>query len=238
MNQEYVYGRNPVIEVLNSSKVDKLYIQNANDSGSMRKIFAIAKEKGVLISKVNKSKLDSLSSNGNHQGVVALVTGYQYVDLEDLYGENILILDKIEDPQNFGAIARSAEALGFNGIIIPKHKSSYVNSIVYKTSAGAIDHLKVHIATNLVNAIEKLKENSYWIYGTDMNGQSIYDCDIDGRFALVLGNEGKGLSKNIIKHCDFMISIPMIGKINSLNVSCAASIIMAEIQRKNEAAKV
>lgn len=238
MREEYVYGRNPVIEVLNSGKVDKLYIQNQNDSGSIRKIFAIASDKKVLISKVNKSKLDNLSNNGNHQGVVALVSGYEYVELEDLYGENILILDKIEDPHNFGAIARSAEALDFKGIIIPKHNSSYVNSIVYKTSAGAIDNIKVHIATNLTNAIEKLKENSYWVYGADMQGQSIYETKIDGRFAIVLGNEGKGISKNIIKHCDAMISIPMLGNINSLNVSCAASIIMAEIQRKNEAVKV
>ncbi|WP_138160572.1 23S rRNA (guanosine(2251)-2'-O)-methyltransferase RlmB [Peptoniphilus catoniae] len=234
--EEYIYGRNPVIEVLKSGKVDKLYIQNSNSEGSIRKIYAMAKEKKVLISQVNKSKLDSLSRGENHQGVVALVAGYNYAEFEDLLGENIVILDKIEDPHNLGAVARSAEALGFKALIIPKHKSAYVNSVVYKTSAGAIENLKVYIAGNLSNDIERLKEEGYWIYGADMQGDNLYKTDISGKIAIVLGNEGKGISQALKKHCDVIVSIPMSGQINSLNVSCAASIIMAEIQRKNEKA--
>ncbi|CDZ74695.1 RNA methyltransferase, TrmH family, group 3 [Peptoniphilus sp. ING2-D1G] len=235
---EYVYGRNPVIEVLKNNKADKIYIQKMNSEGSIRKIYALAKENNVLITQVNKSKLDFLSSKGNHQGVVALVSGYNYGEFEDLIGENIVILDKIEDPHNFGAIARSAEALGFNGIIISKHNSSYVNEVVYKTSAGAIDNVKVHIANNISNEIEMLKKKGYWIYGTDMNGENLYKTDMKGKIAIVLGNEGKGLSSSMKKHCDVVVSIPMIGKINSLNVSCAASIVMAEVQRKNETTEI
>ncbi len=232
--EEYVYGRNPVIEVLKNDKADKIYIQKMNSEGSIKKIYALAKEKGVLIAQVNKSKLDFLSSRGNHQGVVALVSGYKYSELQGLIGENIVILDKVEDPHNLGAVARSAEALGFNGIIISKHNSVYVNEVVYKTSAGAIDNVKVHIAGNISNAIEKLKEEGYWIYGADMQGENLYKTDMKGKIAIVLGNEGKGISPGVKKHCDVIISIPMIGKINSLNVSCAASIVMAEVQRKNE----
>ncbi|MDO5041313.1 MAG: 23S rRNA (guanosine(2251)-2'-O)-methyltransferase RlmB [Peptoniphilus sp.] len=236
--EEYVYGRNPVIEVLKNDKADKVYIQKMSSEGSIKKIYALAKEKGVLIAQVNKSKLDFLSSKGNHQGVVALVSGYNYSELEDLIGEKIIILDKVEDPHNLGAVARSAEALGFKGIIIHKHNSAYVNEVVYKTSAGAIDNVKVHIASNISNAIEKLKERGYWIYGADLRGENLYKTDMKGEIAIVLGNEGKGISPSVKKHCDVIVSIPMVGKINSLNVSCAASIVMAEVQRKNETAQI
>ncbi|MGO3752305.1 MAG: 23S rRNA (guanosine(2251)-2'-O)-methyltransferase RlmB [Peptoniphilaceae bacterium] len=235
---EYIYGRNPAIEVLKNEKVDKLYLQKGNRDGSIKKIYSMAKEDNILITEVGKSKLDQMSNGANHQGVVALVSGFKYSSIEDILKEDkkVIILDKLEDPHNLGAIARSAEAFSFDSIIIPKHKSVYVNDVVYKTSAGAIDNLKVAIETNLTNVIEKLKKENFWIYGADLKGDKYFNSDFKGKVVLVIGNEGKGISQNIKKHCDKIISIPMSGKINSLNASCAASILMAEIQRQNEEA--
>lgn len=235
---EYIYGRNPVIEVLKNKKVDKLYLQKGNRDGSIKKIYSMAKDDNILITEVGKGKLDQMSNGANHQGVVALVSGFKYSSIEDILKEDkkVIILDKLEDPHNLGAIARSAEAFSFDSIIIPKHKSVYVNDVVYKTSAGAIDNLKVAIETNLTNTIEKLKKENFWIYGADLKGDKYFNSDFKGKVVLVIGNEGKGISQNIKKHCDKIISIPMSGKINSLNASCAASILMAEIQRQDEEA--
>lgn len=233
---EHIYGRNPVIEVLKSGRVDKLYIQKGNLEGSMKVILGIAKEQKILTTEVNKRKLDELSENGNHQGVVALVSGYEYSTVEDMIRkglEKIVILDKIEDPHNFGAISRSAEAFGFKGVIIPKHNSVYVNEVVYKTSAGAIENIDVAIETNLTNTIKKLKDEGYWIYGADMEGENYSKADLKGKIVLVIGNEGKGISPLLRKNCDVILSIPMTGEINSLNASCAASILMCEVQRQN-----
>lgn len=238
---KYIYGRNPVIEMLKAEKVDKLYIQQGNREGSIKKIFGMAKSAGVLITEVNKNKLDEYANSSNHQGVVALVSDFEYSSIEEMQNleiEKILILDKIEDPHNFGAIARSAEAFGFNGIVIPKHNSAYVNDVVYKTSAGAIERLKVAIVVNLTQTIEKLKENGYWIYGTDLQGEKYSSVNLQGKIALIIGNEGKGMSQGLKKHVDGMLTIPMIGSINSLNASCAASVLMAEVLRQDEASKL
>lgn len=234
---KYIYGRNPVIEMLKAGKVDKLYIQQGNREGSIKKIFAMARDFGVLITEVGKSKLDEYSNGENHQGVVALVSDFKYSTLEEIINqgiEKILILDKIEDPHNFGAIARSAEAFGFNAIIIPKHNSAYVNDVVYKTSAGAIDRLNVSIVTNLSQTIEKLKEKDFWIYGTDLEGSNYTKTNLTGKVVIIIGNEGKGMSQALKKHVDSIITIPMVGSINSLNASCAASVVMAEVLRQNE----
>lgn len=234
---KYIYGRNPVIESLKAGKVDKLYIQQGNREGSIKKIFGMARSNGILITELNKNKLDEYSNGENHQGVIALVSDFEYSSLEEFenYGiEKILILDKIEDPHNFGAIARSAEAFGFKGIIIPKHNSAYVNDVVYKTSAGAIEKIKVAIVTNLSQTIDKLKEKGYWVYGTDLEGNNYYKSNLVGKIVLVIGNEGKGMSQALKKHVDAMITIPMVGNINSLNASCAASVLMAEVLRQNE----
>lgn len=235
--KEYIYGRNPVIEVLKNRKVDKLYVQKGDKEGSIKKIYGIAKDQSILITEVSKQKLDEMSNQQNHQGVVALVSEFEYSTLDEIINscdENgrVLILERIEDPHNLGAIARSAEAAGFNGIIIPKHGSVYVNDTVYKSSAGAIDNIKVTIETNLSQSIEKLKENGFWIYGTDMGEESYTDTDLTGKVAIVIGNEGKGIGHSVKKNCDKIISIPMIGSINSLNASCAASIIMFEVLRQ------
>ena len=235
---EYIYGRNPVIEVLKNRRVDKLYVQKGDQEGSIKKVYALAKEQNILITEVNKFKLDEMTKRENHQGVVALVSGYEYSNINEIIescDENgrILILEKIEDPHNLGAIARSAEAAGFNGIIIPKHKSVYVNDVVYKTSAGAVDNIKIAIETNLSQVMEKLKDNGFWIYGTDIAEESYTETDLTGRVAIVIGNEGKGIGHSVKKNCDKIISIPMAGSINSLNASCAASIIMFEVLRQS-----
>ena len=241
--KEYVYGRNPVIELLKNKKIDKLYIQKGEKEGSIKRIIALSKEQNILITEVNKKKLDEMAKGENHQGVVALSSGYEYSNLEEIINscdENgrIIILERIEDPHNLGAIARSAEAAGFNGIIIPKHGSVYVNDAVYKTSAGAIDNIKLAIVTNLSQSIEKLKDNNFWIYGTDMGEESYTETDLTGRIAIVIGNEGKGIGHSVKKNCDKIISIPMAGSINSLNASCAASVIMFEVLRQaNEKSK-
>lgn len=239
MKQEYIYGRNPVIELLKNRKVDKLYVQRGEQEGSIKKIYALAKQQNILISEVNKRKLDEMTKRENHQGVVALASGYEYSTVDEILDscdENgkILILERIEDPHNLGAIARSAEAAGFNGIIIPKHGSVYVNDAVYKTSAGAIDNIKLTIVTNLSQTIEKLKDNGFWIYGTDMEGDSYTKTDLTGKTAIVIGNEGSGIGHAVKKNCDKIISIPMSGQINSLNASCAASIIIFEVLRQTD----
>ena len=236
--KEYVYGRNPVIELLKNKKVDKLYVQKGDKEGSIKKIYGLAKEQNILITETNKKKLDEMAKGENHQGVVALVSGYEYSTLKDIIDscdENgrVLILERIEDPHNLGAIARSAEAAGFNGIIIPKHGSVYVNDVVYKTSAGAVDNIKVTIETNLSQVIDKLKDNGFWVYGTDMGEESYTETDLTGKVAIVIGNEGKGIGHSVKKNCDKIISIPMAGNINSLNASCAASIIMFEVLRQS-----
>lgn len=235
--KEYVYGRNPVIEVLKNNRVDKLYVQKGNFEGSVKKIYALAKEQNILMTEVNKKKLDEMSEYANHQGVVALVSGYEYKNLEDVINGKtgrLLILEKIEDPHNFGAIARSAEAAGFDGIIIAKHGSVYVTDTVYKSSAGAIDNISVVIESNLSNTIEKLKDAGYWIYAADMDGKNYTTVDLKGKICLIIGNEGKGLGHSMKKNSDEIVSIPMIGKINSLNASCAASVLMFEVLRQNE----
>lgn len=231
---EYIYGRNPVIEGIKAGRVKKLYIQGGLE-GSAKKIFAMAREEKILITEVSKRKLDELAEGGNHQGVVALANKFKYSSLEEIISlgiEKILILDKIEDPHNFGAIARSAEAFGFKGIIIPKRNSVYVTDTVVKVSAGAVENLKIAIEINLSNAIEKLKDSGYWVYATKMDGENLYDTDLSGKVVLIIGNEGKGVSQNLLKHSDKVIKIPMQGDINSLNASCAASVIMAEVSSR------
>ncbi|WBW49532.1 23S rRNA (guanosine(2251)-2'-O)-methyltransferase RlmB [Peptoniphilus equinus] len=235
----YVYGRNPVIEVLKTGKVDKLYVQKGNREGSVKKIFGMAREGGILVTEVPKKKLDDYSEGNNHQGVVALVSDYNYATLEEITElEHILILDKIEDPHNFGAIARSAEAFGFKGILIPKHNAAYVNDVVYKTSAGAVENVRVAIVTNLSQAVDTLKDKGFWIYAADMEGEAYTTVNLKGKVALVIGNEGKGISPALKKHTDVTVSIPMVGRINSLNASCAASVLMAEVLRQYATAEV
>lgn len=240
MKDLYIYGRNPVIEVLKEGRVKKIYLQSREMEGSINKIYAMAREKKIPIGEVDRKKLDEMAEGNNHQGVVAMVNDFVYSEVEDIIAfakeknkpGQIVILDEVQDSHNLGAIARSAYGAGFDGIIIPKHRAAQVNEGAYKASAGAIDKIKVARVTNISNTIKKLKDAGYWIYGLDMEGTEYYNTDLKGNVAIVVGNEGKGISPSILKNCDAAVKIPMSNPFDSLNASCAASIVIFEIQRQ------
>lgn len=242
MDEQYVVGRNPVMELLKSDrKIDKLYVLKGDLQGSINKILGMAKDKNIVIQQVDKKKLDSIAEGNAHQGVAALVTGYEYSTMEEILNkakalnENpfILVLDGIEDTHNLGAIIRTAECAGVHGIIIPKRRSAMVNQTVYKASAGAVEHMLIANVVNITNAIEELKENGLWVYGADMDGIDYhFNTSMTGSIALVIGNEGKGISRLVKEKCDVLVKIPMVGKISSLNASTAASILIYEVVRQ------
>lgn len=241
-NIDQVEGRNAVRELLNSGRdINKIFIQKGERHGSILEIIAKAKERKLLIQEVDKNKLDQMAQSDNHQGVIAIVPPYDYCNVDDILdyakskNENpfILILDGIEDPHNMGSIIRTAECCGVHGIIIPKRRSCSVNSTVNKTSAGAVEYMKIARVTNLNDTIKYLKENDVWIYGTDMNGSKYYtDEKYNSGVGIVIGSEGYGMSDLVKKNCDFLIKIPMKGKINSLNASVSAGIVMYEVMNQ------
>lgn len=244
LREDLVEGRNAVIEALksdNGKTIEQIFVAGRNVSGSLKVIIAMAKEKNIIIKKVDRKKLDRISETGNHQGVIAQVTPYKYFELEDILeyarrkGELpfIVILDEIEDPHNFGSIIRTAEICGVHGIIIPRRRNVGVTPAVYKSSAGAVEYMRICKVANLNNTIQKLKEKNIWVYGADMSGQSYcFDVDFKGAVALVIGSEGKGISKSIKEKCDILVKIPMQGNIASLNASVAGGILMYEILKQ------
>lgn len=242
MKENYIYGRNPVIEVLKSGgDIDKIYMLKGADEGSIKKILSMAKDAGVVVTRVDERKLSDMAGNVNHQGVVAMVTDFEYSTIDEIldYAKEkeeepfVLILDSIEDTHNLGAIIRTAEASGVHGVIIPKRRSAMVNDTVYKTSAGAVEHMKVARVTNIARAIEELQEKGLWIYGADMDGKEVYyDANMTGNIGLVIGGEDKGISPLIGKKCDVLLKIPMVGKVSSLNASVSAAILIYEIIRQ------
>ncbi len=246
MSKQNISGRNPVLEVLKSDKeIEKLYVLKGDLKGSIKKILGMAKDKGIIIQQVDKNKLESLSEGNSHQGVVAVISEYEYVELEDMIalanekGEDpfIIVLDEIEDPHNLGSIIRTAECAGVHGVIIPKRRSASVNNTVYKSSAGAAEHVLVSKVTNISTAIEDLKEKGLWIYGADMDGEEYhFNTSLKGAIGLVIGNEGKGVSRLVKEKCDVIVRIPMMGKLSSLNASNAASILMYEVVRQRHEA--
>jgi 23S rRNA (guanosine2251-2'-O)-methyltransferase len=189
---------------------------------------------------VDRQKLDSLTFGGHHQGIVALAAERNYASIDDIFayaeerGEKpfIIILDGIEDPHNLGAIIRSAECSGAHGVIIPKRRAVGLTSTAAKASAGAIEHMRVAKVTNLASTIDELKERGLWLYAADMDGQSYYDTDLSGAVGLVMGSEGFGISRLVKEKCDFVVSIPLYGNVNSMNVSCAAAVLMTEVARQ------
>ena len=234
-----VFGRNPVTEVLKSERtIERLLIQDGS-KGSLGKIVSLAKNKGVRIDYLPKNELDRLAAGGAHQGVVARTTDYDYASLDEIIEKTrdagtavVLLLDEIEDPHNLGAIMRTAECVGAAGIIIPKRRSCGLTETVAKTSAGAIEYMPCAKVPNLVAAMDELKQSGFWIYGLDMDGEGLWETDFGGKIALVVGNEGKGISRLVRENCDHIVSIPMKGKIESLNASNAAAVVMYEIMRK------
>ncbi len=243
MKDLYVVGRNPVLELLKTDKeIDKIYILKGDLQGSIKKIIGKAKDKNIIIQEVDKSKLDSMADGNAHQGVAALVTGFEYSSLDDILKKAedlkekpfIIILDEIEDTHNLGAIVRTAECAGVHGVIIPKRRSARVNQTVYKASAGAVEHMLIADVTNISDTIEELKKRGLWIYGADMDGQEFYfNTSLDGSIALVIGNEGKGISRLVKEKCDVLVKIPMSGNISSLNASTSAAILIYEVVRQN-----
>lgn len=242
MEENQIEGRNSVIELLKSGKdINKLFVQRGEKHGSILEIIRLAKNNKVIITEIDKSKLDKMSQTHNHQGVIAIIPPYEYCEVDDILQNAkqknedpfILILDQIEDPHNLGSIIRTAECSGVHGIIIPKRRAAQVNSTVNKTSAGAAEYVKIARVNNLNETINYLKEKNIWIYGTDAQGSSYYDeQDYKGGIGIVIGSEGFGMSRLVRENCDFLIKIPMKGKINSLNASVSAAIVMYEVMKQ------
>ena len=239
---DQVEGRNAVIELLESGRdINKIFVSNGEKNGSINKILAMARERKVIVSEVNKSKLEQMASSDNHQGVIAIVPPYEYCDIDDILecaksrNEDpfIIILDGIEDPHNLGAIIRTAETAGVHGIIIPKRRAAGVNSTVTKVAAGAVEHMNIARVNNINEAIRYLKENDVWVCGTDIDTNKYhYNQDLTGSIAIVIGSEGFGMSKLVKENCDFLVKIPMKGKITSLNASVSAGIVVYEAVRQ------
>lgn len=237
--EDIVIGRNAVMEALKGDRtIEAIYVSNNKLEGSINAIMGMAKEQKILIKEVDKRKLDSMCDGETHQGVIAKVTPFKYSEVSDIFelaeqkGEApfIVILDEVEDPHNLGSIARTAELFGVHGIIIPKRRSASVTATVYKSSVGAIEHVKVAKVNNINSTIEELKEKGVWIYGADIKAEEYsHEVDYSGPCALVIGNEGRGMSKLTVQKCDKLIKIPMVGKINSLNASVAGGIMMYEV---------
>ncbi|MDY4078862.1 MAG: 23S rRNA (guanosine(2251)-2'-O)-methyltransferase RlmB [Clostridium sp.] len=237
--EDIIAGRNAVMEAIKGNRtIEALYITAGQTEGSINAIKKLAKEKKLVIKEVDKKKLDSLSGGAVHQGVVALVTPYKYCEVSEIIeyakekGEApfIVILDEIEDPHNLGSIIRTAELCGVHGIIIPKRRNVGITTTVYKASVGAIEHVKVAKVTNLNSTIDELKEQGIWVYGADIAGDEYsYEVNFSGPCALIIGSEGRGISKLTLKKCDKLVKIPMVGKINSLNASVAGGIMMYEV---------
>lgn len=240
--EDQVEGRNSVIELLESGRdINKIYVSNGEKNGSINKIIAMAKERKVIISEVNKVKLEQMAHSNNYQGVIAIVPPYNYCNIEDILEDAkskkedalILILDGIEDPHNLGAIIRTAETAGVHGIIIPKRRACGVNSTVTKVAAGAVEHMKIARVNNINEAIRLLKDNEVWICGTDMEARKYhYEQDLTGPLGIVIGSEGYGMGKLVKNNCDFLVKIPMKGKITSLNASVSAGIVIYEAVRQ------
>ena len=239
---DQVEGRNAVLELLESDRdINKIFISDGEKHGSINKIIALAKEKKVIINEVSKTKLNQMSQTENNQGVIAIVPPFNYCEIDDILdlAKNrnekpfVLILDGIEDPHNLGSIIRTAETAGVHGIIIPKRRAANVNSTVAKVSAGAVEYMKIARVNNISDAINTLKENDIWICGTDMNTDKYYyDEDFTGGIGIVIGSEGYGMSRLVKENCDFLVKIPMKGKITSLNASVSAGIVMYEVVKQ------
>ena len=239
---DQVEGRNSVLELLESGRdINKIFIEKGERHGSINKIIAIAKDRKIIISEVEKAKFNQMTQTENSQGVIAIVPPFDYCEVEDILEEAqnrnekpfIVILDGIEDPHNLGSIIRTAETAGVHGIIIPKRRAAQVNSTVNKVSAGAVEHMKVARVNNITETIRMLKENDVWVCGTDINTETYYyNQDFDMPIAIVIGSEGFGMSRLVKENCDFLVKIPMKGKITSLNASVSAGIVMYEVVKQ------
>lgn len=235
---DQIEGRNSVIELLESKKdINKIFVTKGEKHGSINKILAMARERNVIIVEKDKRQMEQMAQTPNYQGVIAIVPPFEYCEIEDILEDAknknedpfVLILDGIEDPHNLGSIIRTAETAGVHGVIIPKRRAASVNSTVSKVSAGAVEHMKIARVTNISDSIQKLKDNGLWICGTDIDAKNYYyDQDLKGPLGIVIGNEGQGMSEKVKKNCDFLVKIPMKGKVTSLNASVSTGIVVYE----------
>ena len=237
---DFVFGRHAVVEALQTpDRVNRVFIQEGTSGRDAAKVIELAREKGIQVQTVPKTKIEDLVGNAVHQGLVASIAAYEYADLEDVFkkaeekGEDpfIVILDGVEDPHNLGSILRTADATGVHGIIIPKRRSASLTATVAKASTGAIEHVPVVRVTNLTQTIEQLKARGIWVFGTDMNGTDYRKWNTSGPLAIVMGNEGKGVSRIVKESVDEMVTIPMVGHVQSLNASVASALMMYEVFR-------
>ena len=240
-NKDIIAGRNTVSEALKSGRsIDTLYVAKGELTGSVKVIAALAKEKHIPVKEVDRKKLDFMTNRANHQGIVALAAVKDYSSVDDIFelarqrdeSPFVIVLDGIEDPHNLGAIIRTAECAGAHGVIIPSRRAAGLNFTVGKSSAGALEYVPVARVTNIAAAIDDLKQRGCWVYGADMDGQTYCEAKLDGASALVIGAEGRGLGRLVREKCDVILSLPMLGKINSLNASVAGSILMYEAMKQ------
>ena len=239
---DVLVGRNAVTEALKSGRgINKLWIASGDREGSVAEIAALAKERGIVVQYVERAKIEALAGGHRHQGVLAYVAPVPYAELDDILkaaeekGEApfLVLLDELEDPHNLGALLRTADATGVHGILIPKRRSVSLNATVAKTSAGAVEYVPVARIGNIAQTLKKLKEKGFWVAGADMDGEkAYYEADLTGPLVLVVGSEGRGMSRLTKDACDFIVSMPMVGRINSLNASVAGSILMYESMRQ------
>lgn len=241
MSDEWIIGKNPVVEALKSGRtINKVFLQDHLTPKTAQHIQKLAKEQGVIVKKVPKQKLDQLVE-GTHQGIAASVAAYDYFEIDDLFKRAeekqeepfFILLDEIEDPHNLGSILRTADAVGCHGVIIPKRRAVGLTATVAKTSAGAIEYVPVVRVTNMAQTIETLKARNVWVVGTEAEADKDYrELERDLPIALVMGNEGKGMSRLVREKCDWTIKLPMEGKVSSLNASVAGSLLLYEVYRK------
>lgn len=235
--ENFVFGHHAVMEALKQGRGNKLFASEDARGEKIDELKELAREQAVPVKWVPKQKLDQMSNQGVHQGLILAITPYEYLSLPELMDQSkenpfYLILDNLEDPHNFGSILRTADASGVDGIIIPKHRAVGITPVVVKTSTGAVEHVPVARVTNLHQAITELKSKGFWIFGTDMNGTSYTKWNAQGSIALIIGNEGRGMSEGLKKDVDEMLTIPMTGHVQSLNASVAAGLLMYEAFRQ------
>ncbi len=242
--ENIVCGRNPVMEALRGNRtIDKLMVAKGEKEGSLLRILADAKQRGIPVLETARAKLESLAGGAGHQGVVAFVTPFTYSTIEQMFQDAanrqeaplLLVLDGVTDPHNLGAIIRTANAVGVHGILLPKRNACSLTATVLKAAAGACEYVRIARITNVTDAIEDLKRRNVWIYGADGESeQTLHQTDWTGPCAIVLGDEGKGISRLVLEHCDFRVRIPMKGQIGSLNVSVAGAVLLYEVLRQRE----
>lgn len=240
--EDVLIGRNAVIEALRSERgINKILLAEGDREGSVKEILSLARERGIVVQSVNRSKLEAVAGGLRHQGVLAYVSPVAYAELEDILKRAeekeeppfLLLLDELEDPHNLGALLRTADAAGVHGVLIPKRRSVPLNATVAKTSAGAVEYVPVARIGNISQTLRELKQRGMWVAGADMDGeQTYYEADLTGPLVLVVGSEGHGMSRLTREHCDFVVRMPMAGRINSLNASVAGSILVYEVMRQ------